>query len=108
MAAFKSPVEVCAPLPVKWKLLRNGKVVSDATGGTFSRPVEEPGNYRVEAWLNVAGEEMIWVLSNLLYIRAARKHRIRSWRTGVGDSSGRGTPGGAVRARLTRTLTRFI
>jgi hypothetical protein len=59
-----------ASLPVKWKLLRNGKVISESTGPTLDVAVNEPGIYRTEAWLNVAGEETIWVLSNPVYIRA--------------------------------------
>jgi len=58
-----------SPLPAKWKLVRNGKVVSESTGRTLEFPVTEPGIYRAEAWLNVAGEDMIWVLSNPVYIR---------------------------------------
>jgi hypothetical protein len=60
-----------APLPVHWRLLRNGKVVSEVTGRTLEVPVAEPGVYRAEAWLKVAGEDRIWVLSNPLYIRPA-------------------------------------
>ena len=60
-----------APLPVRWKLLRNGKVVTETTGRSLDVPVAEPGNYRAEAWLRVAGEDLIWVLSNPLYIRSA-------------------------------------
>jgi hypothetical protein len=59
-----------AALPVKWKLLRNGKVISESTGPTLDVAVSEPGIYRSEAWLNVAGEETIWVLSNPVYIRS--------------------------------------
>jgi hypothetical protein len=60
-----------APLPVQWKLLRNGKVLAEATGRTLQVPVAEPGRYRLEAWLTVAGENMIWILSNPIYIRPA-------------------------------------
>jgi PHP domain len=60
-----------APLPVKWKLLRDGAVVAESTGRTLEVAVSEPGNYRAEAWLKVAGEDVIWVLSNPLYIRPA-------------------------------------
>jgi hypothetical protein len=59
-------LEARAPLPVKWKLLRDGKVVAEGIGRPFRFEAAEPGNYR-------AGEEMIWVLSNPLYIRPARK-----------------------------------
>jgi hypothetical protein len=58
-----------APLPGRWKLLRNGKVVAEARGRDFTYLAAEPGNYRVEVWLRVAGEEMIWILSNPLYVR---------------------------------------
>jgi hypothetical protein len=66
-------VQASAPLPVRWKLLRNGKVFSEATGRSFRLRLAEPGIYRAEAWLSIAGEEMIWALSNPLYVRAARK-----------------------------------
>jgi hypothetical protein len=56
-----------APLPGRWKLLRNGKVISESRGRKFQYAVSKPGNYRVEVWLTIAGEEMIWILSNPLY-----------------------------------------
>ncbi|TMQ35008.1 MAG: hypothetical protein E6K70_04600 [Planctomycetota bacterium] len=58
-----------APLPAQWKLLRNGHVMAEAAGRTFDFPIFEPGNYRVEAWLDIAGAKMIWILSNPVYIR---------------------------------------
>jgi hypothetical protein len=60
-----------SPLPATWRLIRDGKVASESTGRTLDVAVTEPGIYRAEAWLNVAGEEMIWVLSNPIYIRSA-------------------------------------
>src|SRR5262249_37357967 len=64
-------IEAQAALPGRWKLLRNGKVVAESAGRTFTAPLTEPGNYRVEVWLKVAGEDMIWILSNPIYVRAA-------------------------------------
>jgi len=61
-----------AALPGHWKLLRDGKVVSESSGREFHFAVARPGNYRVEVWLKVAGEGMIWILSNPLYVRPAR------------------------------------
>jgi hypothetical protein len=58
-----------APLPGHWKLIRNGKMVAEATGRDFHFPVVDSGNYRVEVWLKIAGEQMIWILSNPFYIR---------------------------------------
>ena len=62
-----------APLPVEWRLVRNGQVTSQAKGPRFKSPVDEPGIYRVEAWLDVAGEKRIWILSNPVYIHSRDK-----------------------------------
>jgi hypothetical protein len=58
-----------APLPVQWKLIRDGRLLQSAAGRTLDVRVSEPGVYRVEAWLKIAGEDTIWILSNPLYIR---------------------------------------
>jgi hypothetical protein len=63
-----------SPLPTNWKLMHNGKLVRESTGRDFRFRVNEPGIYRVECWLTVAGEDMIWVLSNPIYVRAAAGH----------------------------------
>lgn len=57
-----------APLPAKWKLVRNGNPVAELTGRCLDVPIAEPGNYRVEAWLKIAGADMIWILSNPIYV----------------------------------------
>lgn len=62
-------VSARAPLPGRWKLLRDGKVVTETTGRTLDVPVAESGNYRVEVWLRAGGEEKIWILSNPVYVR---------------------------------------
>lgn len=53
-----------APLPVHWKLIRNGEIVAESEGRTFEKSVEADGVYRVEAWVDVDDEPMIWILSN--------------------------------------------
>jgi hypothetical protein len=58
-----------APLPVHWKLVQNGKVVKESKGNRFEHVTQELGVYRIEAWLDVAGEPMIWILSNPIYAR---------------------------------------
>jgi hypothetical protein len=60
-----------APLPVRWKVVRNGHVFSEGHGRTLDLSVKEPGNYRAEAWLKIAGDETIWILSNPVYVRQA-------------------------------------
>lgn len=62
-----------APLSGRWKLVRNGKVVSESAGREFAFSIAEAGVYRVEVWLKIAGEDTIWILSNPLYIRPARE-----------------------------------
>ena len=57
-----------APLAVHWRLMNNGKVVDESTGRALSFMVKEAGNYRVEAWLDIADERMLWIISNPLYI----------------------------------------
>ena len=54
-------------------MLCNGKVASESAGREFSFAVAEPGNYRVEVWLKIAGEDTIWILSNPIYIRPGRE-----------------------------------
>ena len=44
---------------------------STAPAALSTLAVTEPGNYRVEVWLKVAGEDMIWILSNPFYVRPA-------------------------------------
>jgi hypothetical protein len=60
-----------APLSAKWKLFRSGELVTESQGATFEFAVETAGNYRVELWLNVAGEDRIWILSNPIYINSS-------------------------------------
>lgn len=57
-----------APLPVHWRVLKNGNVIEESAGRTLAFPVPQAGNYRVEAWLDIAGERMLWILSNPIYI----------------------------------------
>jgi hypothetical protein len=63
-------LKAIAPLPVHWRLVRNGEVVEEADGEEFTTSVGQSGNYRCEAWLDVAGERMIWILSNPIYIQS--------------------------------------
>jgi hypothetical protein len=58
-----------APLAVRWKLLRDGKPALETAGRVLNAAVQGPGRYRVEAWLRLAGEDMIWILSNPFYIK---------------------------------------
>jgi hypothetical protein len=61
-----------APLEGRFKLFRDGKVVHDQRGPAIDVPVENPGVYRVEVWLTLAGEERPWILTNPIYVRDRR------------------------------------
>jgi hypothetical protein len=57
------------PVACRWRLLRGGKVVAEATGERLEHRVKEPGVYRVEGWLELDGEPRPWVYSNPIYVR---------------------------------------
>lgn len=58
-----------APLPGLFKVLRDGEIIHEHRGRTIEFDVREPGNYRVEVWLPIAGELKPWILSNPIYVR---------------------------------------
>ena len=62
-------LEAASPLPATFKLLKDGTEVTTHVGRTFEYQPTEPGNYRLELWLNLPDGPQIWVLSNPLYIR---------------------------------------
>ena len=64
-------LKATSPLPVHWRLICNGEVISESDGSTLDSAVATPGVYRCEAWLDVAGERMIWILSNPIYVAGA-------------------------------------
>ena len=61
-----------APLEGRLKLVRDGAVVREQTGPLLDFPVDQPGIYRVEIWLNLAGEERPWILTNPIYVRKSK------------------------------------
>ena len=62
-------LHAAAPLAGSFRLIRNGVEVARELGRSCEFPVQEPGIYRVEVWLNLEGEPRIWILSNPIYIR---------------------------------------
>jgi hypothetical protein len=62
-------LRAAAPLPCRLKLIRNGHEVEHHEGDQASWPLREPGIYRVEAWLGLAGELRPWILTNPIYVR---------------------------------------
>ena len=64
-------LKAVAPLPVHWRVICNGDVISESDGNSLNSEVTKPGVYRCEAWLDVAGTRMIWILSNPIYVAGA-------------------------------------
>jgi hypothetical protein len=73
-AELTKDLRLCAqaPLSGQWKVVRDGKVISERTGDTLDVAVSAPGVYRVEVWLQVAGEARPWILSNPVYVRETK------------------------------------
>jgi len=60
-----------APLAGRFKLVRDGSVLVDQIGRALNVAVDKAGVYRVEVWLNLAGEDRSWILTNPIYVRGA-------------------------------------
>ena len=58
------------PLPARVRLLRDGvEVAATERASRFEHPADQPGVYRVEAWIEIGGELRPWIYSNPIYIR---------------------------------------
>ena len=62
-----------APLNGRFRLVRDGVVVLEQQGSALEYNVDRPGVYRVEVWLNLAGEDRPWILTNPIYVREKKK-----------------------------------
>lgn len=62
-----------APFNGTFKLMRDGKVVLNQSGSALEYSVDRSGVYRVEVWLNLAGENRPWILTNPIYVREKKK-----------------------------------
>jgi hypothetical protein len=68
---FSTPMRLVARFPVSChvRLVDGGRVIAERTGDTFEHEISQPGVYRVEAWLDLAGERRGWIYSNPIYVR---------------------------------------
>ncbi len=57
------------PVTCQIRLMSGGKMLGEKTGDHFEHVVAAPGVYRVEGWLDVAGERRPWIYSNPIYVR---------------------------------------
>jgi hypothetical protein len=63
-------LRAAAPLPCRFKLIRDGKEVDRRDSDQYQFAVERPGVYRLEAWIELVGEQRPWIFSNPIYVRA--------------------------------------
>jgi hypothetical protein len=61
-----------APLEGRFRLIHDGEVILEESGASIDHLVDKPGVYRVEVWLNLAGEDRPWILTNPIYVREQR------------------------------------
>ena len=52
------------PAPCRIRLIKSGKLIDERSGTRIESAVRSPGVYRVEGWLELAGEERGWLYSN--------------------------------------------
>ncbi len=57
------------PVSCHIRLLSGGRLIAERSGDHLEHDLEAPGIYRVEAWLEIGGEERPWLYSNPIYVR---------------------------------------
>jgi hypothetical protein len=62
--ANDSRLIVSSPLPASLRLLRGGHEVARESGTRLEYAPAEPGVYRAEVWVTIAGEERPWIYAN--------------------------------------------
>lgn len=59
-----------SPLPVKFRLVRNGEKIAEQEGRRFEYAISEEGVYRMEAYVDILGDWTPWVYTNPIYIQS--------------------------------------
>lgn len=67
--ASTTRLNVRLPLPALIKVIHQGAVVAEEKSDRLTFQARQPGAYRVEAWLEVDGEQRPWIYSNPIYLR---------------------------------------
>jgi acetyl esterase/lipase len=57
------------PVPCRQRLIFEGRVLAETNGTNLTFKARKPGAYRLEAWLQVAGEWRPWIYSNPVYLQ---------------------------------------
>jgi len=62
-------LSTATPVKCTLKLIRNGEELQTANTNRLDFEIKASGVYRVEAWLEVDGEQRPWIYSNPIYVR---------------------------------------
>jgi hypothetical protein len=62
-------LSAATPVKCTMKLIRNGEALQTANTNRLDFEAKTPGVYRIEAWLEVDGEQRPWIYSNPIYVR---------------------------------------
>jgi hypothetical protein len=62
-------LSAAAPVKCLMKLMRNGEVIQATYTNRLDFDIKATGVYRIEAWLEVDGEQRPWIYSNPIYVR---------------------------------------
>ena len=57
------------PAPCRIRLIKSGKSIDERSGARMEFAIPSTGVYRLEGWLELAGEERGWLYSNPIYLR---------------------------------------
>jgi acetyl esterase/lipase len=67
----RTRLSVQVPVSANLRILHGGSVVAQSNGTQIEFTPTEPGAYRLEAWLDVDGEQRPWIYANPIYLEAA-------------------------------------
>ena len=73
------------PVPAKLRLIHKGTVIQEITGTNLTFQAKEPGPYRLEAWLTLAGEDRPWIYSNPVYLKTPDAREVRPPSSTISD-----------------------
>ena len=71
VVTFATGMRLVAEFPAacRIRLIKSGKSIDERSGARMEYAIQSPGVYRVEGWLDLAGEERGWIYSNPIYVR---------------------------------------
>jgi acetyl esterase/lipase len=66
----RTRLSALSPVKANLRILHNGAIAAQATGNQIEFTPTEAGAYRLEAWLDIDGEQRPWIYANPIYLEA--------------------------------------